>query len=99
MRPQKCVLLLSITIIWTFCQDIVRGNNAIDCCLSVSNTTANPRIVKTFRMQTTADGCKIPAVQFITHKRRTLCAPPDENWVHILIGKLKKLCKKRKRAC
>ncbi|XP_069482918.1 C-C motif chemokine 19-like isoform X2 [Ambystoma mexicanum] len=67
------------------------NNDPVDCCLQVSETRIPLSILKGFQIQTLEDGCYIEAVVFITKKSASLCAPPNQQWVHRLINRLKNL--------
>ncbi|KAI4882301.1 hypothetical protein NFI96_011114 [Prochilodus magdalenae] len=57
------------------------GDQAVDCCLSVSNHPIPKNILTSYREQVKGEGCTIDAVIFNTIKGKKLCAPPDSKWV------------------
>ncbi|XP_015200013.1 C-C motif chemokine 19-like [Lepisosteus oculatus] len=60
-----------------------RGNDmgSLDCCLSTSSIPIPLSILKDYQVQNPDQGCRIPAVVFITKRDKKLCAPQDLPWV------------------
>ncbi|XP_043933455.1 C-C motif chemokine 19-like [Protopterus annectens] len=99
LKTVSLVIFISILLLWTHCQAAGTGNIAVDCCLDVSQAKIPVHIIKDFHLQTTDNGCQIPAVVFITKKNRQLCAPDKSSWVLELMRKVKRNCQKQKKPC
>ncbi|XP_072520933.1 C-C motif chemokine 19a.1 [Salminus brasiliensis] len=76
-----CVALWITGLILSSNLEMGLGDQALDCCLSVSNNSIPKYIVSSYREQFKDEGCPIDAVIFVTKKSRHLCAPSDPEWV------------------
>ncbi|KAJ1211396.1 hypothetical protein NDU88_006756 [Pleurodeles waltl] len=83
------LLCLTALCLWSILQVHCSNNDVVDCCLKVSEARIPYRHLKGFQIQSFEDGCTIEAVVFITKRDKSLCAPPNQQWVHKLINKLK----------
>ncbi|KAM4634518.1 C-C motif chemokine 19b [Polymixia lowei] len=83
-------LFLLTSVLWNLTS--AGTDEAVDCCLTTSDQRLSVRAVKSYSVQTTHGGCRIPATVLTTWKNRRLCAPPafKGNWVGKLIKALKK---------
>ncbi|KAL7839902.1 hypothetical protein SRHO_G00265600 [Serrasalmus rhombeus] len=76
-----CVALWLTGLILSSNLTVSFGDQAVDCCLSVSNQPIPRQILAGYTEQVKGDGCHIHAVLFRTKKNRVLCAPPDAPWI------------------
>ncbi|KAG9261977.1 C-C motif chemokine 19a.1 [Astyanax mexicanus] len=79
-----CVALWITAIIISSNVEVSLGDQAMDCCLSVSHQVIPSNIVVRHRDQVKGEGCPISAVIFVTKKGKYLCAPSGEQWVNNL---------------
>ncbi|KAI1905188.1 hypothetical protein AGOR_G00013560 [Albula goreensis] len=94
---RAAVLLLLVSAFCSYASANIE--EAVDCCLSTSKTHIPLHVVKTYAIQTTASGCRIPATLFITKKNLRLCAPPAKRskWVTKLIKRFERRSKSRQK--
>ncbi|KAL7836844.1 hypothetical protein AOLI_G00281280 [Acnodon oligacanthus] len=76
-----CVALWLTGLILSSNLTVSFGDQAVDCCLSISNHPIPKQLLAGYRKQFKGEGCSIDAVLFRTKKNRVLCAPPDSPWV------------------
>ncbi|MEE6457748.1 hypothetical protein FKM82_000013 [Ascaphus truei] len=93
MALQASLIFLIIASAWAITQVSGANSDHPDCCLQVSYTKIPYNKVERYIEQSPSNGCYIEAVVFVTHRKKFLCAPPNEPWVKQLI---KRLDKKRK---
>ncbi|NP_001291006.1 C-C motif chemokine 19 precursor [Esox lucius] len=96
MYLRVATLLLLASVLWSHVA--ANTGKALDCCLTTTDARIPSRMAKTYIIQTSNGGCRIPATVFITKKNRRLCAPPatKKKWVAKLIKQLKTKLQKGK---
>uniref|UniRef100_A0A8C7TRH6 Chemokine (C-C motif) ligand 19b n=1 Tax=Oncorhynchus mykiss TaxID=8022 RepID=A0A8C7TRH6_ONCMY len=96
MSLRVAALLLLASVLWSHVA--ASTDQALDCCLTTTDTKLPHRVVKSYRIQTVSGGCRIAATVFVTKKNLRLCAPPatKKNWVAKLIKQLKRKSHKGK---
>ncbi|KAG5841013.1 hypothetical protein ANANG_G00195090 [Anguilla anguilla] len=67
------------------CSSLTQGEQALDCCLKVSQAPIPKKIVKGYEKQVKGQGCDINAVVFTSLRNRKLCAPTNPSWVKDLM--------------
>ncbi|XP_076125695.1 C-C motif chemokine 20-like [Alosa pseudoharengus] len=89
MAASGDVRLLCWTVVFlSLCYMVRGGDQAVDCCLRVSENKIPLKILASYWTQSKDQGCNINAVVFITEKGRQLCAPPHAHWVRRRMAKL-----------
>ncbi|KAM4050226.1 monocyte chemotactic protein 1B-like [Anomaloglossus baeobatrachus] len=90
MAPSTLIILLAIFSIYATFQVSSANIMSFDCCLQTNNKVIPQQNVRSYRRQTTEEGCNIEAIVFITRKNKHLCAPPGSQWVKDLMEKVDK---------
>lgn len=90
MAPTTFFIFIAIAAMFAISQVSSANMIASDCCLRTKDKEVPYNIAKCYSHQTTAKGCNIDAIVFVTRKNRRLCAPPNLTWVKDLMAKLDK---------
>ncbi|XP_008287539.1 C-C motif chemokine 19-like [Stegastes partitus] len=99
MAPWGDARLFLCILCITCCCSVIVAQVPMDCCLRVLNKTIERHIVADYKQQIRGEGCDIAATVFVSRRGRTLCVPPNEEWVKDLmkhVDDLKEKCKKLK---
>ncbi|XP_056403380.1 C-C motif chemokine 5-like [Hyla sarda] len=88
MSPAALILVLTLASMCLISQVTSANLRTSDCCLRVNDKEIPYPNVKCYFQQTTAKGCNIDAVVFVTRRNRYLCAPPNSKWVNSLMVKV-----------
>ncbi|XP_029921564.1 C-C motif chemokine 19b [Myripristis murdjan] len=84
----RMTALLLASVLWYLAA--ANTHETADCCLTTSTKKVPHRVVRTYIIQTSDGGCRIPATVLITWRRIRLCVPPaaGNNWVAKLLRKV-----------
>ncbi|XP_062411014.1 C-C motif chemokine 19-like [Sardina pilchardus] len=90
MLLRVTALVLLACGLWDCATASAGSEGAVDCCLATSSARIPPRLVKSYKVQTAGEGCRVDATLFITKRNKKLCAPPADKtkWVQHVIKKL-----------
>ncbi|XP_069819431.1 C-C motif chemokine 5-like [Dendropsophus ebraccatus] len=99
MSPTTLLVVLTVAFICVISHVSSSNLMTSDCCLRTKDKEIPYQNVKCYFRQTTAKGCNIDAIVFITRRNRHLCAPTNLQWVKKLMDKVDVLKPQYKNNC
>ncbi|XP_073409207.1 monocyte chemotactic protein 1B-like [Dendrobates tinctorius] len=90
MTSTTLIVFLAVFSIYAICQVSSANLMSFDCCLKTNDKEIPQQNVKSYRHQTTTEGCNIEAIVFITRRNKHLCAPLGLKWVKDLMARVDK---------